>query len=386
LQIKNEQNQSAKTNLEKMNIILEKRQLAYKVGCNSMYGIMAVRNGGALPFMPGAMCTTYMGRVNIQKTADLLQNKYNAEFVYGDTDSNYVMFPAIKNKEELWDTSIRVADEISAYFPAPMKLEFEKIIYTRFMILTKKRYMYRSCQRDGIEGQCVGKKGVLLARRDTCQFIKNVYEKAVSLIFDGENYMCVLMTVIKLCIEMMSKQMQDKDFVVTKSVGSTDGMKLQKIIDEKGKPKGMIGDYKVPLLPTLPEELDNQLKKKNATDEKDYYLKCLPAQVQLAEKMKKRGQRIDVGTRLEYVIIESPFSKQYEKIESFSYYEKYKSVLTIDYVYYLKLMVLPIDQIFNSIFSNQKKDVFLTFYNHVKNRKKMLSSINNLNKPVLLFD
>ena len=38
--------------------VLDKRQLSYKVSCNSMYGIMGVRKG-YLPFMPGAMCTTF---------------------------------------------------------------------------------------------------------------------------------------------------------------------------------------------------------------------------------------------------------------------------------------------------------------------------------------
>lgn len=375
-----------KKDLEQLNIILDKRQLAYKVGCNSMYGIMAIRNGGSIPFMPGAMCTTYMGRINIQKTADVLKSKYNAEFVYGDTDSNYVMFPNIFQKNELWDTAIRIADELSALFPPPMKLEFEKIIYTRFMILTKKRYMYRYCYREGIESNCVGKKGVLLARRDTCQFIKNIYEKIVTMIFDGENYRCIVMTVIKFCIEMLHGKFPSSDFVITKAVGCTGNMNLQKIVDDKGKTKGMMGDYTVPLLPSTKEEYQNQLIKKNVTTEKDYYLKCLPAQVQLADKIRKRGQRVDVGTRLEYVILESSSHKQYEKIESFSYFKKYKSVLNLDYLYYLKLMIIPVDQIFNSIFSSTKKDIFLSFYNHVKNRKKVIESINKINKPILQFN
>lgn len=374
-----------KKNLEHLNIILEKRQLAYKVGCNSMYGIMAIRNGGSIPFIPGAMCTTYMGRVNIQKTADVLKSKYNAQFVYGDTDSNYVMFPNISNIPELWDTSIQIAAEISSLFPPPMKLEFEKIIYTRFMILSKKRYMYRYCYRDGIESGSVGKKGVLLARRDTCSFIKNLYEKIVTMVFDGENYSYVLMNIIKICIQMLSGCINTKDFVVTKSVGCTDGMKLQKIVDEKGRPKGKIGDYKVPLLPSSAIEYESQLKKKNASNEKDYYLKCLPAQVQLAEKMKARGRRIDPGTRLEYIILDSDSFKQYEKIESFDYFLKYKSVLNIDFLYYLKLFQIPADQILNCIFPNEKKDSILFFYKHLKNRKKLLDSIKNFNKPTLVF-
>ena len=62
--------------------VLNKRQLSYKVSCNSMYGAMGVRRG-MLPFMPGAMCTTYMGRVNIGIVAKTIPEKYGGELIYG---------------------------------------------------------------------------------------------------------------------------------------------------------------------------------------------------------------------------------------------------------------------------------------------------------------
>jgi intein/homing endonuclease len=42
-------------NLKLLNNVLDKRQLAYKISANSMYGSWGVRKG-YLPFMPGAMC------------------------------------------------------------------------------------------------------------------------------------------------------------------------------------------------------------------------------------------------------------------------------------------------------------------------------------------
>ena len=50
---------------------------------NSMYGILGVKKG-LLPFMIGAMCTTYMGRINIEKVADTITKKYGGKLVYGD--------------------------------------------------------------------------------------------------------------------------------------------------------------------------------------------------------------------------------------------------------------------------------------------------------------
>lgn len=50
---------------------------------NSMYGAAGVRRG-YLPCMPVAMCTTYMGRVNIERTADTIVKKFGGKLVYGD--------------------------------------------------------------------------------------------------------------------------------------------------------------------------------------------------------------------------------------------------------------------------------------------------------------
>jgi intein/homing endonuclease len=71
--------QSQKTFLD----VLDKRQLAYKIASNSMYGALGVRRG-YLPLMPAAMCVTYMGRKNIEIVAKTIPEKYGGELVYGD--------------------------------------------------------------------------------------------------------------------------------------------------------------------------------------------------------------------------------------------------------------------------------------------------------------
>ena len=78
--------------------VLDKRQLAYKVSCNSMYGAMGVRRG-YLPFMPGAMCTTYMGRVNIERVAEAIPRKFGGELVYGGKTMRnlYFIYCSISN-------------------------------------------------------------------------------------------------------------------------------------------------------------------------------------------------------------------------------------------------------------------------------------------------
>ena len=83
-------------------VILDKRQLSYKISANSMYGAMGVKRG-YLGFMPGAMCTTAWGRQNIKLAAQRLQEEHKGRLIYGDTDSCYIQFPEITNAQELWD-------------------------------------------------------------------------------------------------------------------------------------------------------------------------------------------------------------------------------------------------------------------------------------------
>ena len=124
------------------------------------------------------------------------------------------------------------------------------------------------------------------------------------------------------------------------------------------KKSGMIGEYKIPLWRN-DEEKKQKLKLKNAISEKDYYIKCLPAQVQLAERMKSRGKPVSHGTRLEYVIITdgsvfgSTKAKQYEKIESVEYYKDHSEVLKIDYLYYIEAISKSLDQVLNVVHKNK---------------------------------
>ena len=123
-----------KERINRLIVVLDKRQLAFKVSANSMYGAMGVKRG-YLPFLPGAMCTTARGRQYIELAKNTLEKKYGAQIVYGDTDSCYVHFPTQDTAEKLWDHCLDVEKGIldDGVFPKPMKLAFEEVIYWRFL-------------------------------------------------------------------------------------------------------------------------------------------------------------------------------------------------------------------------------------------------------------
>jgi DNA polymerase elongation subunit (family B) len=369
--------------------VLNKRQLAYKVSANSMYGAMGVSRG-YLPFMPGAMCTTAMGRKNNILAANTIVNKYKGKLIYGDTDSSYVTFPHLKTSRENWDYAEYVASEVTKLFPHPMRLEFEEEIYWRFFILTKKRYMYKKCDRDGNIEEKVGKKGVLLARRDNSIFIRKIYASLIMMVFNRKSRQEIINYVIDEINKLCSGFYSYNNFIITKSVGTHDGGNVVPFINEKGQKKGKMGQYTVPLLSTDKKERERQFKLKSCDNSKEYYTRCLPAVVQLAEIMRKRGQRVDPGTRLEYVISTKGGSKakQYEKLEDAGYFGQHRLVLRIDYLYYLKLLTNPVDDILNVLYDKPgghkyrfKKDFVLRQY---KYRSKIRHQLHNELKQLFL--
>ena len=387
-----------------LNNILEKRQLSYKVSSNSMYGSMGVTSG-YLPFMPGAMSITFLGRLNIEKVAKVIPEKFGGELVYGDTDSNYIRFPHLKTAEEIWDHAVKVSAEVSALFPKPLILEFEKVIYWRFFILTKKRYMYTECKRDGIVGSKVGKKGVLLARRDNSAVVKRLYEKVITKIFNKTSAEEILIFVLEEINNLFRRLYPSTDFVVTKGINDSGDYKneetFETIEDKNGKEKFKIGSYTVSKLSTDVETAAKEMIRKKAGEKNEFYLKSLPAQVQLAEKMKRRGKRVDKGSRLEFVITtkNGHDAKQGEKIEQIDYFNQFSRVLSIDYLYYLKLLINPLDQLLNITFCGggsggsavveaykfPKNFVLQQYRFRYKVRDQMLKSIKTFSKSKLNF-
>jgi DNA polymerase elongation subunit (family B) len=312
-------------------------------------------------------------------------------------NSNYIHFPHLQTAEESWDYAEKVAEEVSALFPEPIKLEFENVIYWRFFILTKKRYMYKSCTRNGIIDEKIGKKGVLLARRDNSQFIKILYEQIITKIFNRENRDEVLYFLIEELNKLCSNYFDPKNFVVTKAIGDTGGLKPVPFINEKGQEKIKLGSYTVTPVSKNPETRLTQFEKKGVLTETEYYVSCLPAQVQLAEKMRRRGQRIDQGTRLEYVITETGghTAKQCVKVENADYYTSHNNILNLDFMYYLKLLTNPMDQILNVAYGCQEIDSIYKFkldftlkqYKfRLKIRTAMINELKSLFLPRLVFE
>ena len=420
-----------KLNLETTYNVLDKRQLSYKVSSNSMYGALGVQ-AGYLPLMPGAMCITELGRRSILKVASVITGQYGARIILGDTDSVYCVFDQFTDgggpdgggrdgggpdkggpdgggrdggrvdTRALWAHCEKASDEISKLFQKPMKLEFEGVIYLRLLTLTKKRYMALKCDKDGvaevkvdkktgIAAREIEKKGVLLTRRDNSNFVRTVYADVIMKIFDKKDKNEILYTIIQYFNNLYANTFAKQDFIITKSVGAATINEAGKVVVVSlSKTQGMVGDYKVPLLAEEgTNKREHQFNLKKADNENDYYMRCLPSQVQLAAKMRRRGQRVDAGSRLEFVVltpqgIDSKKAKLYTKLESFDYYKEHSSVLEIDKLYYLTAIATQLDRVL--VCTIGVRDFGKTQMKLRAQKDKVLKQLKGLFEPGLIIE
>lgn len=286
--------------LHTFNQVLDKRQSSKKICANSMYGAMGVKKG-YLPLMPGASTITYRGRKAIEFISTYIPENYGGITVYGDTDSSHIYFPHIKDNKEAVDLAESITKEMEKFFPAPMKLEFEKV-YEKYIILTKKRYMAQVANKKG-EIIDFTKRGVVLSRRDNMKILRDIYLKSAMSLLDNIDRDTILNDIIDCINGMFQRKHSFKEFVIAKALGRS-----------------------------------------------EYKAKTLPAHVQLAERLKNRGIPVSSGSRIEYLFTdklqgEKNFN-QGDIVEDVDYFSQWKSYYRVGYLHYLERQFMkPLDEL-----------------------------------------
>jgi DNA polymerase elongation subunit (family B) len=336
--------------IDVLKIVMDKRQLSYKVNANSMYGAMGVSRG-FLPLKHGAMTVTYIGRKSIEKAVNFIKTNWEgANVVYGDTDSCFVKFPQLEGKtnKEIWSFAENVVSKVKEIFPDPMKLEFEGKINASYFILTKKRYVAQTSDINGVVDKKITKKGVALQRRDNCKLLKDIYVNVIQILIKHTNEVQYIkkksmaeimkspitleiigsiMDYLDMCFSM---QYSYKDFVITKGLNKT-----------------------------------------------EYKGKTIPPHAALAKKLENRGIPVPVNTRLEflYIDIDKKDKLQQDIIEELNYFKEHRDVLRIDYIYYLEHQIVkPIDEILKIAFGIE---------NFMKKHTELRKLKQEINKRIL---
>lgn len=319
--------------------------------------------------------------------------------VLKNTDSCYINFPEYEDssKAKELDTFCRqVESDVSSIFPKPMKFAYEEQIYWRYLILTKKRYMALKCDLDGNVDNKIAKRGVLLSRRDNSKYIRDTYSELILKSFYRESIDTILHQLYNNVKNICIHHIAIKDLVVTKSIGDLKDYKIRPLpIDDKKCKKrlqelSIYDDVNMDILRNIitrfgnKEDIDDDIAKHNLEylAFKEYVKVSLPAQVQLAERMRSRGSHVSAGERLGYVITQNG-DKLSEKMEDLDYFKEHSEILRIDYLYYIKLMINPIDEVLTTVYG--EKDLFKKFYKTREQYKKVITQLENLFRPQLRF-
>jgi DNA polymerase delta subunit 1 len=199
------------------------------------------------------------------------------------------------------------AEEVSAIFPSPIKLEFEKV-YFPYLLMAKKRYaglLWTNPEKyDKMDA-----KGLETVRRDNCLLVRKVVDTCLRKIIIDRNVPAAIDYAKSTISDLLQNKMDISMLVITKSLGKS-------------------------------------------ADDADYSAR--QAHVELAMRMRKRdaGSAPNVGDRVAYVIIQAAKgAPAYEKSEDPVWVLDHN--LPIDTEYYLTNQLSnPLLRIFDPIIPN----------------------------------
>lgn len=202
--------------------VLDGLQNAYKITANSLYGQCGARTS-QIYMKDIAACTTATGRRMIMKGKEFLESNYNANVVYGDTDSLFVIFnnnnKSLKRKDLILP-SIEIARQASKEFAKiikqPHDLEYEKTFWP-FILLSKKRYVGNKYENDDIHYK-QNSMGIVLKRRDNAPIVKKIYGGLIDIILDKQDINGAVGFLKNELLNMESNSTNIEDLVITKSL------------------------------------------------------------------------------------------------------------------------------------------------------------------------
>ena len=230
------------TSDEFMKNVLDKRQLAYKVTANSLYGQLGAKTSTF--YEPDiAASTTATGRLLLTFAKKVVEECYtntdidskygmvntNAEYVYGDTDSVFFKFNLTDKEtgekiigEKALELSIEIAQkachQVSKVLKQPHDFEYEKT-YLPFCLFAKKRYSSVKYGTDFKKGKR-DDMGSALKRRDNAPIVKDVYGGVIDILMVEKNIPKAISYVHMRLQELVDGKVPIEKLIITKSLRS----------------------------------------------------------------------------------------------------------------------------------------------------------------------
>ncbi|XP_065340551.1 DNA polymerase delta catalytic subunit [Cloeon dipterum] len=315
--------------------VLDGRQLALKISANSVYGFTGAQVG-KLPCLEISGSVTAYGRQMIEHTKQEVEAKYckangyefDAQVIYGDTDSVMIKF-GVDDIKEAMKLGTEAADYVTSKFVRPIKLEFEKV-YWPYLLINKKRYagLYYTRPEKYDKMDC---KGIETVRRDNCPLVANMMNTCLKMLLIEKDPNGAVKFVQQMVSDLLCNKVDISQLVITKELAKED-------------------------------------------------YKAKQAHVELAEKMRKRdpGTAPKLGDRVPYVIISAAKNTPaYLKAEDPIFV--LENNIGIDTDYYLSnQLAKPLLRIFAPILGEAAAENTLLKGAHTLTKKKITSKIGAL--------
>ena len=227
---------------EFMKNVLDKRQLAYKVTANSLYGQLGAKTStfyepdiAASTTATGRLLLTYAKRVVEECYEDIdIDTKYGkvnvkSDYIYGDTDSVFFKFSLLDKEtgeailgHKALELSIEIAQTachtVSKFLKQPHDFEYEKT-FMPFCLLSKKRYVGILYETDPNKGKRK-EMGIVLKRRDNAPIVKDVYGGVIDILMKECNVQKAIEYVYKCLQDLVDGQVAMDKLIITKSLRS----------------------------------------------------------------------------------------------------------------------------------------------------------------------
>lgn len=282
------------------------------------------------------------------------------ELVVHNTDSNYVYFgckihngkeqvancPNCLSYDQITSIANSAAETISATLPNAMGIVFEDDVYDPWILFGKKQYAYKTLKPDGTHNSKIGAKGILLARRDNCSWIKSRYTRVLNGAFDGLSAIELEQILIEQVQGLFHRQLdegQDRidysQFVVSKSVKDFS-------LEVKD---GHVGGYK------QKKEYDENCEISRET----FLSSQLPSHAQLAKRCCDRGLLIVKGERVPYLVtnIDGHNNNEDERLEHYEFFIDSAHLISLDRISYSRRLCSAADTLMTTIEGERKREV-----------------------------
>ncbi|MCH1575961.1 MAG: hypothetical protein L7S67_06775 [Flavobacteriales bacterium] len=198
--------------------LMNGRQLALKVSCNSIYGFTGVDDDKAMyGCKPIAVSVTYFGRHMIDTTKQFVESQYGYKVIYGDTDSVMIKMPSDMSMEQCFEMGERMAQRATTLFPRAVTLEFEKV-YKPYMLWKKKSYAGMKYEGNPLDEPKLDAKGIEIVRRDKVPILRSLLEDVIVGIMHRGDVEGVYAQVIELMQKFRRNTLSVQDVTMSKTI------------------------------------------------------------------------------------------------------------------------------------------------------------------------